>query len=166
MLVPWIASLCGWRCAYGATAIPALLVLVLVAVFVFPGPTARSSDAASGTLGTVLTTRALWPFNLMVFFSYGGYFSFATFLPAFLVNVLGASVPEAGLITGLVTAGTIVSWPLAGWLSDRRGRRKPFTVFSQAASALACVAFAFLVPVLGLTGAAAVALATGSRSAA
>jgi MFS family permease len=97
----------------------------------------------------------------MVFFSYGAYFSFLTFLPAFLVKSLGASGPQAGLTTGLITAGTVLSWPLAGWISDRQGRRKSPALASQAASVLACLAFAVLVPRLDLVGAGLTALATG-----
>ncbi|OLC37452.1 MAG: hypothetical protein AUH81_06020 [Candidatus Rokubacteria bacterium 13_1_40CM_4_69_5] len=161
LLVPWLASVWGWRWAYGATAAPALLTLALIALCLRPGPGGTAAGASPGSLGTVLATRALWPFNLMVFFSYGAYFSFLTFLPAFLVKVLGATQPEAGAITGLITAGTIVSWPLAGWLSDRQGRRKPITLLSQTASVASCVVFALVVPELSLSGAAVTALLTG-----
>jgi MFS family permease len=161
LLVPWVAAGVGWRWAYGLTALPALLTLALIAAFVRPGPGAASTRTMGASLGAVLRARPLWPFNLMVFFSYGAYFSFLTFLPAFLVSVLGASGPQAGLITGLITAGTVVSWPLAGWVSDRAGRRKPLTLASQGAGALACVAFALLVPRLDLLGAGLTALATG-----
>ncbi|HEU5324169.1 MAG TPA: MFS transporter, partial [Methylomirabilota bacterium] len=104
---------------------------------------------------------ALWPVNLSVLFSYGGYFSLVTFLPAFLVRRVGLSDTEAGLVTGLMTAGTIVSWPLAGALADRWGRRKPILLASQAASVLVCLAFAAGGPVLGGAGFAAVAAAAG-----
>jgi predicted MFS family arabinose efflux permease len=161
LLVPWLAARWGWRWAYGATAAPALLTLALIALCLRPGPGGAAAGATAGSLGTVLASRALWPFNVMVFFSYGAYFSFLTFLPAFLVEVLGASPPQAGAITGLITAGTIVSWPLAGWLSDRQGRRKPITLLSQAASVAACLVFALVVPRLDLGGAAVTALLTG-----
>lgn len=161
LLVPWLASWWGWRWAYGATAVPALLTLALFALCLRPGPSGAATGAPTGSLSTVLATRALWPFNFMVFFSYGAYFSFLTFLPAFLVKVLGATPPQAGALTGLITAGTIVSWPLAGWLSDRQGRRKPITLLSQAASGAACIFFALVVPRLTLGGAAATAVLTG-----
>jgi MFS family permease len=150
LLIPWLASWWGWRLAYGATAVPAILTLVLIAWCVRPGPRAAVAVGSRGGLGRVLATRELWPFNLLVFFSYGAYFSVITFLPAFLVTVHGATRPQAGLVTGLITAGTIVSWPLAGWLSDRAGRRKPFTVLSQAAAGLGFLVFAFVTPHLSL----------------
>ena len=163
VIVPWVASAFGWRVAYGALAIPALLVLVVIATTLrsgaAAGPAARR--ASGGSLARVLATPSLWPLNIAVLFSYGGYFSFVTFLPAYLVKALGLSDTEAGLVTGLITAGTIVSWPVAGALSDRTGRRKPIYLVSQAASALVCVVFALLVPSLGAAGAAAAALAAG-----
>lgn len=161
LVVPWLASLWGWRLAYRATVVPALVTLALIALCVRPGPAGTAAAAGGGGLGAVLRTRDLWPFNLMVFFSYGAYFSFLTFLPAFLVSELGASEAQAGSVTGLITAGTIVSWPLAGWISDRQGRRKPMTVLGQVSSAAACVVFALVVPRLGLAGAAATAAAMG-----
>jgi MFS family permease len=162
VLVPVAAGAWGWRTAYALTAVPALLTLVVIALALGRrAGGAAGPAAAAGSLSRVLRTRALWPLNIAVLFSYGGYFSFVTFLPAFLVARLGLTDSQAGLVTGLVTAGSAVSWPAAGWLSDRLGRRKPIYIVSQAFGALACVAFAWLVPVLGAPGAVAVALATG-----
>ena len=64
-------------------------------------------------------------------------------------------------MTALITGGTIVSWPLAGFLSDRFGRRKPIFLASQALSVVVCLAFAYLVPGRGLAAAAVVAAVTG-----
>ena len=164
VIVPWVASAFGWRAAYGALAVPALLVLLVIATTLGRGgaPAGPPAPRASGgSLGRVLATPSLWPLNLAVLFSYGGYFSFVTFLPAYLVKAMALSDTEAGLVTGLITAGTVVSWPVAGALSDRMARRKPIYLVSQAASALVCVAFALVVPSLGAGGAAAVALAAG-----
>ncbi|MGH7276211.1 MAG: MFS transporter [Candidatus Rokuibacteriota bacterium] len=162
VIVPWIASAFGWRTAYGVLAAPAALVLVLIALGIRRGAvSAAGAPRGAGSLGRVLATPALWPLNVSVFFSYGGYFSFLTFMPAFLVRRMALSDTQAGLVTGLITAGTILSWPLAGALSDRMGRRKPIYLVSQAASALACAAFALVVPSLGLPGAVVAALASG-----
>ncbi|MBI4636450.1 MAG: MFS transporter [Candidatus Rokubacteria bacterium] len=162
VLVPWLAALWGWRWAYGSTAVAALFTLIIVVLGLRPGPReAPPEGAGRGSLRRVLSTRALWPFNLSVLFAYGGYFSFITFLPAFLVTQLGLSQPYAGFVTSLITAGTIVSWPLAGLLSDRLGRRKALYLGSQAMSVAGCVAFAVVVPGLGAAGAVVAALGTG-----
>jgi len=161
LLVPWLAASWGWRWAYAATVVPAVMTLALVALLVRAGPAGPAGGAPGGSLRAVLGTRALWTFNISVFFSYGAYFGCLTFVPAFLVTVVGASPSQAGLVTGLITGGTIVSWPLAGWLSDRQGRRKPLFVLSQIAMMLVCVFFAVAAPWLGLVGAGAATLLTG-----
>jgi len=162
VLVPWTAALVGWRLAYGATLLPALAALALIAVVVPEGHRRGGpASAGLGNLRRVLVTKTLWPLNMSVLFAYGGYFSFVTFLPAFLVRSLGLSQAEAGAVTSLITAGTIVSWPLAGWTSDRLGRRKPVYLFGQMASAAVCFVFALAVPGLGTVGAVVVAAATG-----
>ncbi len=161
VLVPLLASAWGWRATYGAMALPALVTLAVVALALGPGGSASAGAREAGSLRRVLTTRALWPINLSMLFSYGGFFSFVTFLPAFLVTGMGLSQTEAGLVTSLIMAGTIASWPLAGVLSDRLGRRKPLILLSQAASIAGCLAFALFAERLGLVGAAAVALAMG-----
>jgi len=162
VLMPWLASAWGWRWACASLAAPALVTLALIAGLLAPrGGAAAGAPPSAVSLRRVLATRALWWLNLTVIFSYGGWFSLLTFLPAFLVVRLGVSQTEAGVITSLLTAATIVSWPLAGALSDRLGRRKPIFLASQAAGAAACVVVALVVPSLGPAGAAAVMLATG-----
>lgn len=162
ILIPWVAAGWGWRTAYGATALPALVTLGLVATLLPRGPAAGARvGGAPRSLRRVLAAPALWPFNLSVLFAYGGYFSFVTFLPAFLIKAQALSEAQAGSVTSLVTAGTIVSWPLAGLVSDRLGRRKPIYLFSQVMSVLVCLVFAWVVPALGPAGTAMTALATG-----
>jgi ACS family glucarate transporter-like MFS transporter len=160
--VPWAASLWGWRMAYASLAALALLALAGVALALGTRDEAVSAPSAGQrALRRVLTTRALWPVNLLMLFLYGGYISFLTFLPAFLVRGLAFTETQAGLLTALITATTIVSWPLAGALSDRLGRRKPVYVTSQALSVVVCVVFALAVPHGGVALVIAAALAAG-----
>lgn len=163
VLVPSLAERWGWRLAYAATVVPVLAVLVLIGLLVrgrdsVVGP---ASPRRAGALGRVLATPAMWPFNLTVLFSYGGYFSLLTFLPAFFVRSLGFSPTQAGVVTSFVTAGTTISWPVAGYVSDRLGRPKAVYLFSQTASILVCVVFALVVPGFAFAGAALVAAGTG-----
>lgn len=150
VVVPWLAVGWGWRLAYGATIVPALVTLALVASLVRRGPFgAAGRSVGLGGLRQVLATPAIWPINLSVLLAFGGYISFMTFLPAFLVKDLGLSEPRAGFVTSLITAGSIVSYPIAGVISDRLGLRKPVYLTSLAAGILMCVAFAVVGPVLG-----------------
>lgn len=47
-------------------------------------------------------------------------------LPLFLTTILGAPVAAIGLIEGLAEATSSLLKTLAGWLSDKSGRRRPF----------------------------------------
>jgi predicted MFS family arabinose efflux permease len=163
IVVPIVAGAVGWRAAYGLTVAPAVVTLVLIGALLRRGASAAAPPrrAVEGGLRRVLAVRALWPLNVNVVFSYGGYFSFITFLPSFLVRGVGLSQTQAGVVTGLVTAGTIVSWPLAGLLSDRLGRRRPVFLFSQFVSLLALLVFALVAPGMGLATVALTAFATG-----
>lgn len=161
VLVPWLATFWGWRFAYGALLVPALLMVALIALFLRGGGAAAPAVARPGTLRRVLASRDLWPFNLSICFSYGAYFSFITFLPAYLVKVGGQTVTEAGLVTGLITAATIVSWPAAGVLSDRFGRRRPIFLLSQVMSALMPLLFVWVVPGAGTLATVVIAVLAG-----
>ncbi len=165
LLLPVLAGHLGWRLGYGLLAVPVLVTMGAVWLLVGPDPRPHGGAAMPGgfarSMLEVLGTPALWPFNVYVLFSYGGYFALLTWLPTFLVRSEGLGQAAAGVVTALITAGTIVSWPLAGALSDRFGRRKPIFLVSQAMAVLVCAAFAFLVPGRGLAAAAVTAALTG-----
>jgi predicted MFS family arabinose efflux permease len=164
VLVPVLTAAVGWRVGYALLAAPAFLTLLLIVLLLGPerpAPRGAAARAGHGSLRRVLARRALWPLNVNVIFSYGGYFSFITFLPSFLVRGMELTQTQAGLMTGLVTAGTIVSWPVAGLLSDRLGQRRPVFLFSQLVSVLALLFYALVAPLASPAGLAIAALATG-----
>lgn len=167
LLIPLLAEQWGWRLGYASTLLLILLTLALLVWFVprsagavTEGPGKKRGGSWDG-LWQVVRTRDLWPINLTMLFFYGAYFSVLTWMPAFLVQRAGALQSEAGLVTSLMTAGTIVSWPLAGLLIDRLGRRKGILLVSQAANCLLSLAFAWVVPALPLWATAVVALGSG-----
>lgn len=49
-------------------------------------------------------------------------------LPMFLTSVLGASTEMLGLIEGVGEATASISKLFSGWVSDKVGKRKAFTV--------------------------------------
>lgn len=57
--------------------------------------------------------------------------------PLFLTNVLGARTGVVGLIEGLAESAGSLLRILAGWWSDRMGRRKPLTVLGYGMAAAA-----------------------------
>lgn len=122
LLLPVLAERLGWRPAYALLAVPVLVTMA--AVWALVGAAPRERDAAptrlqtagapggfAATMRDVLTMPVLWPFNLYVLFSYGGYFALLTWLPTFLVKSEGLGQAGAGVVTALITGGTIVSWP-------------------------------------------------------
>lgn len=181
LAIPLLAELWGWRWSYASMVLPVFLTLALLVLLVRPADTAveagdphhaRESPGGpsvenlswGGSLGglrRVLASRELWTLNITMLLFYGAYFSLLTWMPAFLVKELGAPQSRAGLVTSLMTAGGIVSWPLAGFVADRLARRKAIFLLSQAASCLVSLGFAWIVPGLSLSGAAAVAIASG-----
>jgi nitrate/nitrite transporter NarK len=168
LLLPVLAEHLGWRLGYALLAVPVLITMAAVWALVAAEPRARHARAVPGAPGgftaamrDVLAMPVLWPFNLYVLFSYGGYFALLTWLPTFLVKSEGLGQAGAGFVTALVTGGTIVSWPLAGALSDRVGRRKPIFLVSQAMSVVVCLVFAWVVPGRGAAAAAVAAALTG-----
>ena len=168
LLLPVLAEHLGWRVGYALLALPVLITMAAVWALVAAEPRGRDAAAVGAAAGgfaaamrDVLAMPVLWPFNLYVLFSYGGYFALLTWLPTFLVKSEGLGQAGAGFVTALVTGGTIVSWPLAGALSDRVGRRKPVFLASQAMSVVVCLVFAWVVPGRGAAAAAVVAALTG-----
>ncbi|OGK93888.1 MAG: hypothetical protein A2X51_03950 [Candidatus Rokubacteria bacterium GWC2_70_24] len=176
--IPLLAEQFGWRWGYALTLVPVLVTLAAIALVIRPGPLGAAQrnrrpaaggsavgsvggSSALGALAGVLGTPALWTFNLAVLLSFGAYIGLVTWLPAFLVRSEGLSRSAAGLVTALMTAGTIISWPVAGFLSDRLRRRKAVWLFSQGMSVPVCLAFAFVVPGSGVGGAITVAVLTG-----
>ncbi|MFQ5521178.1 MAG: MFS transporter, partial [Candidatus Methylomirabilia bacterium] len=177
LVVPLLADRWGWRLGYAVTVIPVLLTLALIVLFIRSaggedrgGRRGVAQGIAGGrpagnwgnltALWVVLGTPALWPFNVTALLFYGAFFSLVTWVPTFLVQH-GASESQAGFVTSLIAAGTIVSWPLAGFLTDRLGQRKAILLVSQALTCVVSLAFAWVVPELPIWGAAGVALGTG-----
>ncbi|MFQ5830829.1 MAG: nitrate/nitrite transporter [Candidatus Methylomirabilia bacterium] len=178
LMIPVLADRLGWRLGYATMLIPVLLSLTLIVLFIRAARTEdiagkeavritgdRPTGSASfrgnlGALRQVLATPELWPFNVAALLFYGAFFSLVTWVPTYLVKH-GASPSQAGLVTSLISASTIVSWPLAGLLTDRLARRKVVVLGSQVLTCLFTLVFALLVPGLPIWAAAAVALGTG-----
>ncbi|MCI4373854.1 MAG: hypothetical protein L3K02_09490, partial [Thermoplasmata archaeon] len=59
---------------------------------------------------------------------------FIVFLPLYLVEIKGASLPAALVILSLAYVPASLIAPLVGRLSDRIGRRRPFLLLGEAAA--------------------------------
>ena len=119
-----LGPLGGWRGVMQASGIVLLLSALLWLVFGRQRGEFHVPDRASNYGALRRPT-----FYLMGLATLGGataYLSALLFLPTFFVQERGLSLQTAGLISGVFPAAGLVSNILAGMLSDRIGRRKPF----------------------------------------
>ena len=65
--------------------------------------------------------------------------------PVFLTKVLGAPAWAVGLVEGIAESTSSLLKLYSGWLSDRAGQRKPFTVAGYGLAAISK-------PMIGLAG--------------
>jgi nitrate/nitrite transporter NarK len=149
ILISFLIGIWSWRFSYAITIIPIFLALFLVILFIMPVTTINKSDDITVKkpklfYSDVIRNPALWLLSFSVLFFFGAYFSFLTWLPSFLVEHFNTSNYQAGLITSLATAGTIISWPLAGFLADRLDRHIAIFRYSQFLSFLLIAAFSLL----------------------
>ncbi len=83
------------------------------------------------------SSRNVWALGLVSFFQDASSELIYPLLPLFLVQVLGADTRIVGLIEGAAESTASLLKLLSGWLSDRGGRRKSWTVAGYSLSALA-----------------------------
>jgi len=85
-----------------------------------PAPTIREQFARSGP---VFKDKVLWGIAFVEGLRGMAFVPFITFLPLYLDNDVGMSVLARGLHLGLVVGVGVAATPVAGYLSDRIGRK-------------------------------------------
>jgi len=107
----------------------------------------------------VVGTRAAWPALWVNLGMVGSMLAFVgLWAIPFLRDVHGLGRSAAAVYTTTALAGFAVGSLLAGWLSDRSGRRKPVVLTGTILYAMACLGLAFLPWAPGVTGLALFAL--------
>src|SRR3970040_1485029 len=81
--------------------------------------------------------RTVWAFGWVSFCSDGASEMVFPLVPLILTRPRGAPMKAVGLMEGVAEATSSGFRLLAGWLSDRMGRRKPFVVAGYACAAAA-----------------------------
>ena len=148
-ILPFVADVTSWPVAVLANA--ALVALAIVLLFIM----FRDRAAEGGESGK---RPGLWRINrpeviLSALAGTGrglfstGYVMFMSFLPTLLIGK-GMSVVEAGLLTSVAAAVSLVSVPLGGMLSDRTGKPNYFIIFGALGAALACVLVPYFAPTI------------------
>ncbi len=141
----------GWRDALAGSAVVGLLLAAAIWLVVrdYPPnskapPRARTSfKGLLASLARVLSRRQNILTALISAAMTAPMLSFAGFWGvAWLMQTKGYERPGAGAVASLLLLGWAVGSPLAGWLSDRLGRRK---VVIQAGALAAIIALALLI---------------------
>lgn len=99
------------------------------------GATSTGTGASAARAATL--PRTVWALGWVSFCSDVASEMIYPLLPLFLTRTLGAPMKAVGLIEGVAEATSSGLRLVAGWLSDRLGRRKPFVVAGYAAGAVA-----------------------------
>lgn len=114
----------GWRAAYFAMGVLALvpLVFLVFAKFPKPSPSALAQTARPGLPGSNLrqTMRGREFWTLMVAFFILGW-ALLTMVPHFIPMLIDSGVHpvQAALLSSFVGVGTVVGRPIVGWLLDK-----------------------------------------------
>jgi FSR family fosmidomycin resistance protein-like MFS transporter len=144
LLGAWAIATFGWRWAVVAFGLPAVVIALLLFAFVRESGADRTAARAYGSIrsavGAVLHTRDL----LLMFLSGAaagggrGLGVVNAFVPLYLKFVIGLDDTTVALMYTLFLVGSVPGPVVAGWLSDRFGRKLLFhTANVGAALALA-----------------------------
>jgi MFS family permease len=142
MMLGPLALLASWRVAEYATVAAAALALAVMALVYQDPPGAGGGEAARLQLNV---PRRVWVLAISAGVGWtllnASIIVVASFAPSFLMS-RGASVSEAGLITGAALWISIVSVPLGGFVADRVNRPKLLIVTGCLVAAASMVAIA------------------------
>lgn len=148
MLAPLLAGLTieslGWRPLIGFVAVVGLVAALGFGRLVKEPPreTHRALPLAA-LLGQIVTNRRLILLGLANAATISVAVNVYTFVPLYLVNIVGTSLAFGGYSIAILNGTAIPIVSLYGFLSDRRGR-KPVVVFVSLALAVALPFFTYL----------------------
>ena len=134
-VAPALEATGGWqRVWWFGTIFSALSLIVFWFFFRMPekpadaldgaGPASERAMEGPATLRATMAIRDVWLIAGMLLIFNVMMLALNAFMPTFLVNVHGFSMPRAGLTTCIVQVVMIISAPLGGHLADRIGSRK------------------------------------------
>jgi MFS family permease len=126
----------SWRTVVVVNLIPGLLMAALIlsylgAMHLRAGAASNTTDASKkwtfagylADLRPLLVNRPLVMLTACSFFRTGAQSALLTFLPLYLADTMGYSLPRIGIALFVLQAVAFISAPLAGYVSDRLGRK-------------------------------------------
>lgn len=137
VLAPFLIGYGGWSSVWIFAGLYSFLVGLLYFFFIKPNPPNFSQNkvnkflkASSGQeLGQVFLNRDLWLISLLFCCFNFVFISFVTWAPTFLYQVSKFSLSKASLTISAMNFLSLVSCPIAGWISDKIGSRKIICLF-------------------------------------
>ncbi len=127
LLGPALTTTRGWQTVWWVGAAFALATMLLYGWFV-RRPQALSQDEPAGRqalpLRRILANRDIWLLSAQFAFFNLALVAFGTYFPTFLSEIRGFPLGQAALVASIGTMVTLLSAPLAGWVSDRLGSRR------------------------------------------
>jgi predicted MFS family arabinose efflux permease len=127
MVGGWIAQYFSWRMAFLAAALPAVLLLPLLLIYV--KDPRRFRPPPSEPRGLLAAMRSVWGIRAFRYYALGGAVasftgnSLLNFSPSYFIRSFGLSVAHVGTVLGLINGlGGLLGTVLAGLLADRLAR--------------------------------------------
>jgi MFS family permease len=149
----YLVSVTGWRYSMFAIAILFVTLAILIFKYIKDHPLRYKQQAQPNTsqkisilegLKIVLSSPQTWINGLYAGCLYAPTAVIGESLgPAFLQYGYKIQEHAAAFAIGLIFIGWVIGGPIAGWLSDRAGRRKPFMILSALCGIILSTLFVF-----------------------
>ncbi len=127
-----LAAAHGWRIAFFLTGVPGLIVSVLIFRFMREPARAAAADQAEAVRLAPLpgSRRNVWLCGLLVCGLYTWLLVTLTFLPTYLVKVVGMKPTEMGFVSAINGVSGCTLAIGVTWLADRIGRKPVVILFT------------------------------------
>lgn len=146
--VSLIAEKFSWRSALIVDAFIGVFIFALIYLFVHDGPKPNSSSSSipfwQGVKRSVFNLQNILCGIYTCFMNMPLMVLGAVWGSLFLTQVHGIPLARASFIVGMISMGTIVGSPLAGYLSNQFGAKKPWMLWSSLSSIFFMILIMFL----------------------
>lgn len=142
LVIVGIGTTYGWREAFWIAGIPGLIMAALIWIFVRDPPQVRADNEPKGSVIPLLKLRNIRFTMTLATLAMTVLVGFAAFMPLYLVNILGLSIPTMGAVVTAFAAAGIAFGFLGPTMSDHFGR-KPVVVASFLLVTLGLLILAF-----------------------